>query len=826
MGWQSGRDDGTGAEPGPDPGPAGSGDAPGGTPRDGGLAGFARNGEWDTCPPAAILAVALEAASGQEWRCPGATRDEMFGLLRRWAALESWAMAGKLGVLRALIREEGQPLPGGGYHGDLPDGWSKSLTHEVSLALVMPPQSAESLMQTAWDLQAVLPGIGALLADGTLTYAKARAVGDALAVLTDGDRAKAEAMILPLLAGRTYGQAEKLAVEAAITVDPRSATRRREDAERNRARVTLRRDPSGAASLAGYDLPPDEALAAHANVCARAAQYKDSDVFPGVRMDQFRAMAYVDILNGITAEARIACGQPPAGLGAPNEYGPDGHAPDPDDDCGPDSEAAGPDDTVGPATRAWAADPEPGTADPDRNIADQDQDGAATRSGHRPRTSDEAKDHGGRENGPDDEDRDGGTPGGDDPEDPGPGGGPGGKDMGGGPDHGQGGTGGKDHDGGSAHGPVNPAGSATGHGGPTGCSDDLILPDRPGCSLGSRGPAGDDTGGTSPGGSGLRPPSGLRPQGGSPPEAAVAPPRLADLVLPLSTLLGLAERPGEGHGLGPLDPDLCRALAATAATSRYSTLCVTVTDIDGIAIGHGCARPARRNRPGPGRASPGQASRAAVDPVHGPPRVLAALPARVNLTVTADRLAALTQAADRRSSNSPETAQSPETVRSPDNSSRPQGPGLPGYRAPGPWSFNRTADPGPPGGYGTWVLTPPGGSPLTVKLEPVPTLRCDHRHESHAYQPNDTLRHLVQVRDCECTFPTCSRHARESDFEHAIPYDKGGRTCGCNAGARSRQCHRVKQSKGWKVTQPRPGWHQWETPSGRCYTQSPKRYLV
>jgi hypothetical protein len=28
--------------------------------------------------------------------------------------------------------------------------------------------------------------------------------------------------------------------------------------------------------------------------------------------------------------------------------------------------------------------------------------------------------------------------------------------------------------------------------------------------------------------------------------------------------------------------------------------------------------------------------------------------------------------------------------------------------------------------------------------------------------PNDTLRHLVQVRDYECTFPPCSRHARES----------------------------------------------------------------
>ena len=140
------------------------------------------------------------------------------------------------------------------------------------------------------------------------------------------------------------------------------------------------------------------------------------------------------------------------------------------------------------------------------------------------------------------------------------------------------------------------------------------------------------------------------------------------------------------------------------------------------------------------------------------------------------------------------------------------------------WAFTRHDAPGPPGGYGIWVLTLPGGRELTVELGPVPVYDCDHRHESHAYQPNDTLRHLVQVRDGDCTFPCCSRHARDSDFEHAVPYGKGGRTCACNAGARSRRCHRVKQSKGWTVTQPRPGWHQWTTPSGRSYTQGPKQY--
>jgi Domain of unknown function (DUF222) len=669
MGWQPGARDGTGEEPAPDlPGsPEGADGGLGASAPSTGLPsahspsprGFADGGEWDTCPPSASLAAALQAVSGREWRCPVADHDQLFGLLRQWQALESWAAAAKLGVLRALIREDDQPLSGG-YHGDLPDGWSKPLTHEVALALAMPPQSAEKLMWTAWDLHARLPETGALLANGGITFPKARAVAESLASLTDDEAAKADAMIAPELRGKTFGQAEKLAVQAAVTIDPESATRRREDAERNRARIALRRDPSGATSLSGYDLPTDETLAAHAHVCARAADYKDCGGFPGVRMDQLRAMAYLDLMNGITAEARIAAGQPAAGLGAPNEYGPD---PDPSPT---DSSSTG-------SSPADPSSPDPGPDDPG-------------------------------------------------PDDPGP---------------------------------------------------DDGSPDR-----------GEPGGGGSP-----VPPAPQSPL----PARAPQPPRPADLIIPLSTLLGLAKRPGEGHGLGPLDPGLCRSLAAIAAHSPHTTLCVTVTNPEGIAIGHGCARPARRGRPEHEHHARNEDHARTAAQGHSPPDPpdpLAALPARINLTIQAAHLPELTKA----------TAE------------------------PGTWSFVPAAGSVPPDGYGTWQLTLPGGKLLLVKLDQVPTFGCDHRHESHAYQPNDTLRHLVQIRDYECTYPTCSRHARDSDFEHARPYDQGGRTCSCNAGARSRQCHRVKQSPGWNVAQPAPGWHQWITPSGRRYTQGPKRY--
>ena len=75
------------------------------------------------------------------------------------------------------------------------------------------------------------------------------------------------------------------------------------------------------------------------------------------------------------------------------------------------------------------------------------------------------------------------------------------------------------------------------------------------------------------------------------------------LTVPLATVAGLADRPGELSGLGPVDPWLARDLAHAAAANPKTTWCLTVTDDKGHAIGHGCARPepkSHRKRAGPG----------------------------------------------------------------------------------------------------------------------------------------------------------------------------------------------------------------------------------
>jgi len=145
--------------------------------------------------------------------------------------------------------------------------------------------------------------------------------------------------------------------------------------------------------------------------------------------------------------------------------------------------------------------------------------------------------------------------------------------------------------------------------------------------------------------------------------------------------------------------------------------------------------------------------------------------------------------------------------------------------APSGFTLAPAGGSGPPDGFGTWILRLPGpAGEFSVDLHRVPTGECGHQYESHRHDPGHLLRHLVNVRDGKCGFPACSRPASQSDLEHARPFGHGGRTCGCNCWSCSRSCHQVKQSSGWDVTETRPGYHQWTTPSGRQYTQGPWRY--
>ena len=293
--------------------------------------------------------------------------------------------------------------------------------------------------------------------------------------------------------------------------------------------------------------------------------------------------------------------------------------------------------------------------------------------------------------------------------------------------------------------------------------DSRPLDARTGNDPGHDAKPGQDSGYGPGGGSGPLEPRMPAPAG---PLAGVIPPGFAgraNLTIPLATLLNLADRPGEMTGIGPLDPDLARDLAAAAARAARSTWCVTVTDQDGHAIGHGCARPApASSRVGPAkRYKPGTTS--GPDPPRAP-----------SFTFTA--------------------------------TDQPGPPG--GY---GIWRFSTGAT---------------GQRDLLITLGPIPVGECDHRHEAKGHDPGILLRHLAQIRHATCTGPGCRRPATSCDFEHNIPYEAGGRTCLCNGNPTCRHDHRAKQDPRWNAEQLPSGHIRWTTPSGRQYVTEPTRYPI
>ncbi len=302
MDWRATGDPWSGGTPDQEPGlhpPPGMPEIPG-TP-----AGFEHGGPWAEAGPSAALAAALEHVAGPGDLYNGAETDALVGIARQWAAVESWAAAGKLAALRAMTREDAGGRPLLRRRPDLPDGWDDSLTYEVSGALAMGPVSAGNLASLARTLGTRLAGTGRLLANGTLTLPKAKLIAQLLEPLDDGEAARAEALILGELAGKTYPQVERLAWRAALAVAPDAAQRRRAAAERQ-ARVTVFREESGAVGLSGRDLPAAEALAGHASVVARARQYQASGAFGGESTSRLQAIAYTDLLSQVSARDRIA----------------------------------------------------------------------------------------------------------------------------------------------------------------------------------------------------------------------------------------------------------------------------------------------------------------------------------------------------------------------------------------------------------------------------------------------------------------------------------------------------------------------------------------
>lgn len=90
------------------------------------------------------------------------------------------------------------------------------------------------------------------------------------------------------------------------------------------------------------------------------------------------------------------------------------------------------------------------------------------------------------------------------------------------------------------------------------------------------------------------------------------------------------------------------------------------------------------------------------------------------------------------------------------------------------------------------------------------------------YAISDTQRHLIALRDGTCRFPGCSRAAVRCEIDHAIAYEKGGRTDLENLGPLCKHHHQLKTHGGWTIlVSRRTGACTWRSPLGRVYDHHP-----
>jgi Domain of unknown function (DUF222) len=243
----------------------------------------------DVLPGCAQLAVAADAAAGEDGRFAGVSEGELVGLLCAWDRVEAHAAARKLAVIAELARRNPGPED------------AEFTADEIANALGESRNRAYELLDTADQLDTRLPGTKAALLDGTLSLGKVRLIAAATALLDPAEARDAEAEVLDPgarltpAARLTPGGLRAAIARAVMKVAPDKARKRRETAAKF-ARVERWAEDSGNAALMGRELPPDEVLACDQRIRWWAGELGKAGLEGGV--DELRARALLDLLLG------------------------------------------------------------------------------------------------------------------------------------------------------------------------------------------------------------------------------------------------------------------------------------------------------------------------------------------------------------------------------------------------------------------------------------------------------------------------------------------------------------------------------------------------
>jgi hypothetical protein len=262
--------------------------------------GFASGKPLDTAPGCTTLAQFAEEAAGEDDRYPGASDDELTGVICAWDRVEAYVSSRKHAAVAELLRRRPAPVPtpgaaAGGPAG-LPGASDEFAAQELAAALGETRTAAGDIVSLAQELEINLPGTKAAFRAGILSRRKAMIIAGATAVLDPAEARAAEAMVLDRAGELTPPGLRAAIARAVMEVAPGKARKRREH-EAKKTRVERWAEASGNAGLAGRELPPAQVLAADQRVTAWAKVLRKAGVEGG--MDALRARAYLDILLGM-----------------------------------------------------------------------------------------------------------------------------------------------------------------------------------------------------------------------------------------------------------------------------------------------------------------------------------------------------------------------------------------------------------------------------------------------------------------------------------------------------------------------------------------------
>ena len=265
----------------------------------------------DVLPGCPQLAVAAEAAAGDEDSFIGVSEGELIGIVCAWDRVEAHAAARKLAAIAELARRNPAPLD------------AEFTADQLAYALGESRGRGEILLDLAQTLPTRLPGTMAALLDGTIARYKAELIAGATALLDADEARAAEDKVLDRAAQLTPGALRAAIARAVMEVAPDKARKRRETAARD-ARVERWAEDSGNAALMGRELPPAEVLAADQRITAWAHELKKAGLDGD--MDELRARAYLDLLLDKDSRPRHGTtgGEDSAGPGGSDGPGPEG----------------------------------------------------------------------------------------------------------------------------------------------------------------------------------------------------------------------------------------------------------------------------------------------------------------------------------------------------------------------------------------------------------------------------------------------------------------------------------------------------------------------